>query len=465
MKHLSMDEIAKAIGGRWLGCRQAGSIAGVTTDTRKAKAGQLFIALRGQRYDGHDYLQQAAHAGCCAAIVDHAAAIDPQILAGFPLGVLAVADTTEGLGALASFYRNQIAATVIAVTGSNGKTTVKRMIHHILSRRLKGSCSPKSFNNNIGLPLTLLEVGGQDDYVVCEAGTNAPNEIAALGKICRPELAVITTIGPSHLEKLIDLQGVAAEKASLLDYLQDGGAAVVPSGCVELEKVLRCRSCNIIRFGLNADSNLRLGNYQPDGVGCRFVVNGKVNVTLPLPGKHNATNALAAMAAAMRLGMQMEEAGAALADFTGAEMRLALTPIGSITVIDDTYNANPASMAAAAAVLAEKDAARRVMIIGDMLELGPQKELLHRQTAHRIVEAGIDLLLGVGAMSRLAVEEAKQLGADAHAFESVEKAGEAITDLLRDGDLVLIKGSRSMGMERLIEAIRRKFEPCGGPRK
>jgi UDP-N-acetylmuramoyl-tripeptide--D-alanyl-D-alanine ligase len=216
MKPMTLEEIRCGIRGRWLARGKDATITGVTIDTRSCRSGELFVAIRGERFDGHEFLAQSADAGCVGAMVAQDASFTPQVLAKFPAGVIGVDDTISALGRLGAFHRRHVVATVLAVTGSNGKTTTKRMINHILAKKLKGSASPKSFNNNIGLPLTLLGVGATDDYVVCEIGTNAPGEIRELSEMAQPDIAVITCVGPTHLEKLIDLPGVAAEKASML---------------------------------------------------------------------------------------------------------------------------------------------------------------------------------------------------------------------------------------------------------
>jgi UDP-N-acetylmuramoyl-tripeptide--D-alanyl-D-alanine ligase len=363
---------------------------------------------------------------------------------------------------------------VVAVTGSNGKTTVKRMIHHVLAGRLVGSCSPKSYNNQIGVPLTLLGVRPADDYVVCEVGSNAPGEVAALGRLCRPALAVITSVGPTHLERLLSVEGVAVEKASLLGELAGEGIGVVcgPGGAGEgaaaLNKAIRAHGRPVIRFGEGEGCQVRLTAYEPRPGGARFEVNGHFRVDLAVPGRHNALNALAAMTVAQRFGIDLEEAGEALADFEPAEMRLQPVAAGSVTILNDAYNANPASMSAAAEVLAEHSARRRVFVAGDMLELGADSPRLHRQTGRRIAQGGVDLLIAVGAMGRYVAEGAAEGGSRAEAFASVEEAAGAVPGLLRPGDVVLLKGSRGMAMERLVAPIRSAFEPrepAEAPRK
>ncbi len=457
MRPMGIDEVCQAVGGKRL-APDTLQIIGVTTDTRSAKAGELFIALSGENFDGHNFLEKAAAAGCAAAIVRED--FDFKAVAGkFPAGIIAAADTGVALQRLGAYYRKSLNAKVVAVTGSNGKTTVKRMIHHILSRRLKGSCSPKSFNNNIGVPLTLLAVDADDQYVICEVGTSAPGEIVALGTIVQPDLAIITSVGNTHLEKLGSIAGVAVEKASLLKHLRPGGVAIVWADSPELDKALEPYDCRMVRFGNVADADLRLTNYESSGLAQRFEMNGRVWVDLPLPGRHNAMNALAAIAAANWFGINIEDAAAALVDFGGTEGRLQSIQCGSVTLIHDAYNANPTSMVAAADALSDCPDRRRVMIVGDMLEQGPQTLAIHEQTGRDIARRRIDLLIGVGDLGKHIATGAAAAGLPARMIETMDQAKAAIKTMLQDGDLVLIKGSRGAAMERLLPSIKEAFCP------
>ena len=464
MKTLTLEEIRAAVHGRWLARGGPISVKAVTTDTRSAKGGELFIALRGESHDGHDFLPGAAAAGCSGAIVRFDGEPRPELAGRFAGGVIGVSDTTEALGRLAAFHRDQCAAAVVGVTGSNGKTTTKRMIHHILSRRLTGTCSPKSFNNNVGVPLTLLAGGGGDDYVVCEIGSNAPGEIDALSKITRPDVAVITSVGETHLEKLGSLERVVIEKASILSHLKSDGLAVVWADNELLGRAVKAYGCRTVRFGLADDAELRLTACEANGRGQRFQVNGRLWVDLPAPGRHMATNALAALAVARRFGFDLADAAAALADFGGVEMRLQWIDCGAVTVLNDAYNANPASMLAAAQTLATLPAERRVLIAGDMRELGEASHELHLRTGRDAAGLGIDLLIGVGELGRYIAQGAAETGRAAEAFDTIEEATAAIGPLLRAGDVVLVKGSRAMRMERLVEEIRRAMaSPAARP--
>ena len=432
-------------------------VEGVSIDSRTAGRCELFVAVRGQRHDGHDYLRQAATAGCTAAVVDRHAAISKDVLDLYGGGVIGVEDTVKGLGGLAGFHRTQVPATVVAVTGSNGKTTVKRMIHHILARRATGHASAKSFNNAIGVPLTLLGVGRGDDYVICEIGANAPGEVLDLARISRPDIAVITTVSQAHLAGMGDVQRVAVEKASLLAPLSADGIAVVCGDSEALDRALMAYDSRLIRFGENDDCQLRLTGYRARPAGQQFQLNDRLWVDLAIPGKHNAHNALAAIAVAQRFGFGQDEAAAALADFPGVAMRLQAVEAGPVRIINDAYNANPASVLAAWDVVRDTPGRRRVLILGDMLELGDQAEQLHRCVGENIAAGPVDLLIGVGPLGRFIADGAAANGVATETFESTDAAASGAAELLADGDVVLVKGSRAMGMERLVERIRDKF--------
>jgi len=465
VKALSLEEIRRHVHGLWRTPGTDAMVEGVSIDSRTAREGDLFVAIQGDRFDGHDFLPQAGAAGCMAAVVSRDADLPDDAESLFPSGVIGVNDTTTALGELASYYRDQVSATAIAVTGSNGKTTVKQMLHHILSSRLTGSCSPKSFNNNIGVPLTLLAVEAGDDYVVCEVGSNAPGEIATLAAMIRPQVAVITSVGATHLEKLISVDHVAIEKASILGSLAADGLAVVWADSSELARAMVPYDRRTVRFGVSDDAELRLTDFETDGRTQRFQVNGRLWVDLPLPGRHNAMNALAALAAAQRLGLAEADAAAALADFPGTPQRLDRVEGTCLTLINDAYNANPASLAAAVDVLVQTPGKRRVLIAGDMAELGKDAEKIHTDTGHRIASEAVDLLIGVGKLGRYIAQGAASGGAAVEEFTSVTAAMRGVGKLLRRGDAVLLKGSRVMRMERLVAPICKAFPAAGGKKK
>lgn len=460
MRALTVNEIRQAVRGRWLSRDEQIPARGVSINSRTASSDDVFVAIKGDKFDGHDFLPAAAEAGCIAAVVSQGQEIPADYLKKFRAGVVGVADTREALMDLAAYYRSVIPATVVAVTGSNGKTTVKRMIDHILRTRLTGSPSPKSFNNEIGVPLTLLDASGGDDYIVCEVGTSAPGEIAKLTRIIKPDIAVITNIAPAHLEKFVSLEHIAAEKAALLGWLGERDTAVVWADSPELDRALKSYPMRMIRFGQSADAQLRLTGYESASGRQRFQINDRHWASMPLPGKHNAVNALAAIAVCARFGFSQEDAVAALGDFAGVEMRLEQIDLGGIGIINDAYNANPASCRAAIDVLADCDGQRRIFVVGDMLELGPRSEELHAELGRDVASKPIDMVIGIGAGGRIVAENVDRhsQGKETLVFDSTAEAGREIGQLLRDGDVVLLKGSRAMGLEKIIEELMRNSE-------
>ncbi len=458
MRPTLLDDIRRQVHGRWLKSppREPIRITKVAIDSRKVAAGDLFVALPGGNFDGHDFLAQVAAAGCPAAIVQKDKAAAAANMTGFG-GLIVVPDTIVALGELAKMHRRNLTGQVIAVTGSVGKTTVKGMIHHILSASKKGSAALKSFNNNIGVPLTLLAAEEGDDYVVCELGSNAPGEIATLTKIAEPDLAIITAVGPSHLERLGSVQRVAVEKASILGSLEKSrGVGIIWADSEPLEQAVRPYDVRLIRFGQSDKAELRLTAWESMGAQQRFQVNGRAWFTLPLAGKHNALNALAAMAAAMRFGLSLEQAGAPLADVAAGDMRLQIRRAGDVIVINDAYNANPMSMGAAVDVLGSLEGSRRVLVAGDMRELGEQSPQLHLELGRKVGQSNIDVLVAVGALAAYIARGAKETNGThlkIMEYPAARDAAAHVDEWLKGGDTVLVKASRSVGAECIVDGV------------
>lgn len=452
-------------------------ITGVSTDSRTIKPGQVFVALRGDNFDGHRFLEQAVKGGASSLIIDDASSV-PE--GGFTpaVGIMKVADTGAALLKLAQSYRKSLARTkVIAVCGSNGKTTTTRLIDHVLGQFLRGTASKKSFNNAVGVPLTILAAKENDQYLVCEVGTNAPGEIAQLGEVVQPDIAVIVSIGREHLEQLRDLAGVAKEEAAILKFVRPKGCVVATGDAPELREHLAKPSGVVVTFGRDKAANLRLTSVQHesrDGVlGLTFTINGRQQVRLPLVGEHNALNAIAALAVARRMGLDETKAAAALASAGGAEMRLARVDVGGVHVINDAYNANPDSMLAAIQTAIAlrtsvmSHAQRLVLVLGEMLELGAASGASHRlvvQAAMQNLGRGVDVIALVGAGMKPAYDELQSAGAGANVVW-LPDAGEAsqrrVVELLRAGDLVLLKGSRGVRLERVLEALASAQDSAG----
>lgn len=457
MKPLFLDEIRDCIGARTLAASAAISLAGVCTDTRTLQRGELFFALRGERFDGHTFVAEAMARGAGAAVVDHL----PDGFSNehqYRSRILMVDDTVRALGRLASYYRDELACTIIAVTGSNGKTTTREMIYHILRSRHRGRRSKKSFNNHIGVPLTLLAASPADEFLVVEVGSNSPGEIDYLGNIIRPDIAVITCIGESHLEGFGTIERIAGEKASLTAHVRPGGAIVVNADRPLLMRLISHPQALILGFGLAEGSDLRMTSLTATADGIDFVVNDRFEFHLPVLGRHNAMNCLAAIAVARRMGLEMSEIAGLLTDFQLPAMRLQIERIGSFVVVNDAYNANPVSMLAALEAFEAMAArGRRVFFCGEMRELGAAAEKYHRQLGRRIACSGVEVLVAVGEYAAAVIKEAISAGLsenNVRSYQNTADAAEHLNAIIREGDSILVKGSRAMGMEVLIDQLR-----------
>jgi len=465
MSFWSFENLRAVVAGRWLNrpaAVHASEPAGLSTDSRTLRHGQIFCALRGPRHDGHDHLQAAADAGAALLLVERGDAHHELHRPAPP--VLKVEDTYAALARLAAAYRRTLRGEVIAITGSVGKTTTKQMVHAVLAPLGPGTVSPRSYNNRVGVPLTILNAEPADRYIVVEVGTNAPGEIASLARIVEPDIAVITAIGLAHVEKLGSIEGIAAEKAALLRFLPDHGLAVVNGDAATLTPYLKPAE-RVIRFGRGEACDLRLTDRAARDEMQSFQVNNRAWFDLPLPGEHNALNALAAVAVGRHLNLRDEQIAAGLRSLTTPAMRLQVVKVGgrdgAVTVINDAYNANPTSMAAALTVLRDFPTdGRRVAVLGDMAELGERGPELHRQLGRQTLEAGVDLAVLIGRLGLYAAETISKAGREQamHTEPALdEAAAERIAEQLRPGDVVLLKASRVMGLERLLPAIERRF--------
>ena len=456
---LRLEEIRQAMRARCGSRLHDCVIRGVSSDSRRIQRGDLFFALRGANFDGHDFVAEALRAGAAAAVVQRKIDLPAGLLADASL--LMVADTIEALGLLARYVRSRLTCQTVAVTGSNGKTTTKELIAHVLSHRGPVACGPGSYNNAIGVPLTILAAGVDDEYLVCEVGTNRPGEVFSLGRIVQPDVAVITSVAEAHLEGLGDLQGVAREKASLVSTLRPNGLAVINADDPLLRQYVEPFGRRVVTFGCAGEVDLRASCIKTSAEGTQFLLNGRTELTVPLLGRHNVFNVLAAIGACRRLGLELEQICEALRSFRPPPMRLQLQKIGTLTVLNDAYNANPSSMLEALHVLRSMSCAgRRVMVAGDMLELGGQAEQFHEQLGQRIGAAGVDVLLAVGRFAATVAHGAASAGVDVRnvfVFDEARDAADAVERIVGESDLVLLKGSRAVGLEVVVEALQRVF--------
>ncbi len=456
------DELAQATGGRWLDAPPP-LVQGVSTDTRAIPAGSLFVALRGERFDAHALLADAARAGAAAAVVS-----DPAATAGAAaLPRLLVGDTLAALGAVARHHRRRFDLPVVGVTGSNGKTTTREMIAAILATRGPVLKTEGNLNNEVGVPLTLLRLGPEHRAAVIELGMNHPGEIARLAAVALPQVGVVTNAAAAHLEGLGTVDGVADAKAELYQGLPPGGVAVVNADDARMLKRAQASGRRLLTFAAGRQRRgdvVMLELLSQDAAGLRFLLgvgNRELEVALPLVGGHNAANAAAAACAAIALGCDDREIvrGLAAVAPVGRRLRLERLP-GGVLLVDDCYNANPLSMRAALetlVALAAAEGGRPVAALGDMLELGPGELALHREVGAAAAAAGLARLLAFGPRSRALAEGALAAGLPPgrsfHTEDVAALAAEARATL-RAGDVLLVKASRGMRLERLVEALR-----------
>lgn len=448
MMRRKLSDVVRATQGTLIGADA--EFVHVVQDTRKLAAHDLFVAIRGEQFDGHEFLPQAERLGAAGALV--------QRHLDSPLPQVQVSDTRKALGAYAAHWRRQFQLPLVGVTGSNGKTTAKEMVASILKLGGETLATPGNLNNDIGMPLTLLELEARHRYAVIEMGTNHPGEIEYLTRLCSPTVGLVTNAGPAHLEFLGSVEGVAREKGALFACMDEAGTAVVNADdeYASLWRKLAGKR-RIWSFGFSAGAD-----FHPLPPSLRPAVNGnwrfelvcpmgRTDIELSLPGKHNVANALAAAAAATAAGMSLEQVREGLARVPSTAGRLIpVSGWNGSRLIDDSYNANPASLQAAMEFLAS-GGGRGWLALGDMGELGETAQQLHADAGARARALGIERLFTVGRHSRYAADA---FGSGARWFDDQESLLRALQSELGPGITLLVKGSRSARMERVVEGLR-----------
>ena len=450
-------------------------LVGVVTDTRLVEPGNVFVALRGEKFDGHKFIEQAKSRGAVAAVVEEKTEVLPCVV---------VDNSLEALGDMARWHKCDIAMSqldrenranwkawwefpIIGITGSYGKTSTRALLDAALSSKFKTLASQANFNNEIGVPMTLFQLDETHEAAVIEMGMRGRGQIEYLAKVAEPTIGLITNIGPQHIELLGSLEEVALAKAELVEQLPEQGLAVLPFDSPFFELLRSKCKCRVVTFGTKEGADYRVKEVQvsPEGwveFSVEFGIGAKSQpVVLRLPGVHNALNAGAAFAVAHQLGVEPEAIALALegAEIPGARMRVLKT--GKATIIDDCYNAGPDSMRAALQTLLDfPGSGRRVAVLGDMKELGEFSEAEHRKIG-AFVGQFVELLIGVGGETRpllnAAVESAKEVENEmqVHWFDSATEAKTEVQKMIRDNDVVLVKGSRSVGLETVVEELTR----------
>ena len=446
MEARSLKYIATACAGEQLNGSPETCVHRVSTDSRQVQVGELFLALTGGRFDGHDFLRQAAKKGAAALVVERRRM--PAVWSGCPM--IAVEDTRKALGQLASKYREDFALPLVAVGGSNGKTTTKELVASVLRQKLATLWSEASFNNDIGVPLTLLRLEKSHQAAVLEAGTNHPGELAPLLQMMRPNYGVITCIGREHLEFFGDVAGVAREEGCLAELLPADGKLFVNGDDAWTSRIVERTRAAVVRVGLAAGNDWRARGLRFDKQAVRFQVDGPKadfagEYRVQLLGTHQVVNALFAIAIGAELGLSRAEVARGLAECAPSKMRLELWEHNGVRVLDDAYNANADSVVAALQTLRELPCkGRRVAVLGDMAELGAHSEAAHEEIGRRAAELGVGQLFAVGKMSPVVARGARAAGLN-RVFEFVD---------VKSGDLVLLKASRATRLERIGEVLR-----------
>jgi len=462
MEPRSLEYIREAVSGRLAGTGSA-LVKGISTDSRSVREGDCFVAISGEKFDGHEFVAQVLEKGAAGVVIRE----DRVHQGGLNGPYITVADTRRALGQLARRYRHDFALPVVAVAGSNGKTTTKELIASVLRRKFATLWSEASFNNDIGVPLTLLKLEGRHEAAVFELGTNHPGELAPLVRMVQPEIGVITSIGREHLEFFGSLEGVAEEEGWLAELLPASGMLFI-NGDSEWSRVIAARTkARVATVGTHPSNQWRAVKTTIHEHGSVFTVEAPSprfsgNYELRLLGQHQITNALLALAVGARFGLEPDEIRAGLMEAEPPKMRLQMWEANGVRVLDDAYNANADSVIAALQTLHDYPATgRRIAVLGDMAELGKYTEEAHIEVGRRAAELGVDQLFAVGEWAEETVSAARSAGLEsASAFRTAELVVPELASFVHAGDLVLLKASRAAGFERVSLALKKYFQTC-----
>ncbi len=424
-----------------------GMVEGWSIDTRTLQPRDLYFALRGPVHDGHDFASLAWEKGAVGVVADHA-------MPG--RGALhVVPDTLAELQRISMRARKQWGGTVVGVTGSAGKTTTKDVIAHLLSSDLAVGKTIGNFNNHVGVPLSILRLPDDCEVAVLEMGMNHAGEIRELARIAEPQVGVVTNVGYAHVENFGCIAGIAAAKRELIDGLADGGTAVLNADDARVLAFREKHRGPVVTFGIGEIADVRAEDIEMDSNGTRFTCEG-VALETPLTGRHGLSNVLAGIATARVFGIETARLRDAIGTLALGKMRGARSDINGITILDDSYNSNPEAAKSMLDVLRATPAARRIAVLGEMRELGPSAEALHREVGRYVAERGLDVLIGIRGAARYMVDEAVKAGLSgsaAYFFEDSEPAGDLARELAKPGDAILFKGSRGVQVERALRRL------------
>lgn len=450
---LTLKQIAAACGGTLKNCAEDEIVKSVSKDSRSVSDGTVFVALKGTHTNGHRFIRQAVESGAVCCVAERGGDYGN-------MPVLEVDDCTAALGAIAAAYRDCFDISVVAVTGSVGKTSTKDMIASVLCQKFKTHKTRGNFNNEIGLPLTVFDLTSEDDIMVLELGMSAFGEISRLTKIAQPDTAVITNIGHSHIENLGSRENIMKAKLEILEGLSPDGEVILNGDDDMLATLNGVLDCETVFYGIENDScDISARNVKQYSDSTDFDINldgKKWTVTINVPGIHHVYNALAAILVGIRYNVPMEKIVKGIKEFTPGAMRQNITELGRFTIIKDYYNASPESMRSGLDVLASATTGRKVAILGDMLEMGNFSRELHRDVGGEVFSHGVDCLVTIGENAKYIAEGAVESGFDVsetYVFESKAAAKEKLPEIIKDGDCILIKASRGMAFEEIDEFL------------
>jgi UDP-N-acetylmuramoyl-tripeptide--D-alanyl-D-alanine ligase len=453
MNPLSILQIAELSGAKLEQGDGKISIERISTDSRTIKKGELFVALPGENFDGHKFVEATAKAGAAGAIVD----LNWKGKVPTKFAVIRGQDTLLAYQNLAANYRKSLSIKVLAITGSNGKTSTKDFAASVLGRKFRVAKTQGNFNNHVGLPRTILEATSQDEIAVWEIGMNHPGEVAPLAKIAAPDAAIITNVGVAHIEFMGTREAIAKEKGALAEAVGAEGTVILNADDLFSTDIAGRTGARVI-FAGTKDGSIRAIDIQQSADGSEFtILEGahQCRAQLPVPGIHMVQNALLAVAAGRAFGLSLEEAAAGLASAPLTKARLQIKEISGVQFLDDSYNANPDSMKAALQTLVELDVdGKRIAVLGEMRELGEETKRGHEEVGEAAAAFGIDQLIGIGEMGAVIARAAEKAGLEkSQAVGSTSEAAELLLNIATPGDLVLIKGSRLARTENVIEAF------------
>lgn len=447
---LTVENVLKASGGVLLQGNPTARMRGISIDSRTIEKGDIFLAIKGERYDGHSFVAEALRKGAIGAIVSRKMEESNK-----ESSIIYIGDTVKALKDIAHFHRKKFEIPIVAIAGSNGKTTTKDMLSEIFSQRMKVLSSEKSFNNEIGVPLTLLRLSAEHQIAVMEIEMNNLGGIACLAALSQPRVGIITNTGHAHLKFFNSLDEIAASRSELLEAIGEDGTSIVNVDDAKKELFLQKAKGRIVTFGIEEQADFQGKITKDSGWTTSFMLNDAVEIKLSVPGHGNLYNALAAAATAAVFGMSLEEIKSGIEKFNSSPMRMEVLSKGALRIINDTYNANPESMKMAINVLANVPTrGRRVAVLGDMLELGVWSNIAHRDIGRLLASSPIDVLMAVGSEAAYIAEEVSDSGGkEVFIWDTTEEAEKKIARIIKSDDLVLVKGSRVLQMEKIIDVL------------